>query len=34
LSVFASANALIRMQPGAAAMEAGTLVDVLPLEGI
>jgi molybdopterin molybdotransferase len=34
LSVFASANALIRMQPGAAAMEAGALVDVLPLEGV
>ena len=31
LSVFASANALIRMLPGAPAAQAGALVDVLPL---
>ena len=31
LSVFASANALVRMLPGAPAAAAGTLVDVLPL---
>lgn len=33
LSVFASANALIRMMPGAPATEAGAPVDVLPLDG-
>jgi molybdopterin molybdotransferase len=32
LSVFASANALIRLMPRAAALETGALVDVLPLE--
>ncbi len=32
LSVFASANGLIRLMPGAAAPAAGDLVDVLPLE--
>jgi molybdopterin molybdotransferase len=32
LSVFASANALVRMLPNAPATAAGTLVDVLPLE--
>jgi molybdopterin molybdotransferase len=32
LSVFASANALIRMEPNAPASPAGTLVDVLPLD--
>jgi molybdopterin molybdotransferase len=31
LSVFASANALIRMPPAAPAIAAGSLVDVLPL---
>jgi molybdopterin molybdotransferase len=31
LSVFASANGLIRMLPGAPATEAGALVDVMPL---
>ncbi len=33
LSVFAAANALIRLAPHAAALAAGTLVDVLPLDG-
>jgi molybdopterin molybdotransferase len=32
LSVFAAANALIRLMPGAAALETGALVDVLPLD--
>ena len=32
LSVFASANALVRMMPNASATAAGALVDVLPLE--
>ena len=33
ISVFASANALIRLPAGAAASPAGALVDVLPLDG-
>jgi molybdopterin molybdotransferase len=33
ISVFAAANALIRLSPNAAAMNAGALVDVLPLDG-
>ena len=33
LSVFASANALIRLAPGAPALAAGDVVDVLPLGG-
>ena len=33
ISVFAAANALIRLLPNAAAMTPGTLVDVLPLDG-
>jgi len=32
LSVFAAANALIRLMPGAEALETGALVDVLPLD--
>jgi molybdopterin molybdotransferase len=32
LSVFVAANALIRLAPGAAALEAGALVDVFPLD--
>jgi molybdopterin molybdotransferase len=31
-SVFAAANALIRLPPSAAAMAPGALVDVLPLD--
>jgi molybdopterin molybdotransferase len=33
ISVFAAANALIRLPPDAPALMAGALVDVLPLEG-
>ena len=33
ISVFAAANALIRLPPNATAMNPGTLVDVLPLDG-
>lgn len=33
LSVFAAANALVRLPPDAAALDAGALVDVLPLDG-
>jgi molybdopterin molybdotransferase len=32
LSVFAAANALIRLDPGAPAMAPGAMVDVLPLD--
>ncbi len=32
LSVFAAANALIRLEPGADALEDGALVDILPLD--
>ena len=34
ISVFAAANALIRLPPDAPAMAAGAMVDVLPLEGV
>jgi len=34
IAIFAAANALIRLPPDVPAMEAGTLVDVLPLERI
>jgi len=33
ISVFAAANALIRLPANAPSMSAGALVDVLPLEG-